>query len=84
MDTKKKYLCVSRPRRFGKTTTMDMLSAYYGIGAPKRFHPRRPHADGLSAEIGISYDKEVKPGRPNYKHHSCRMLRACGATASNK
>ncbi len=29
INTKNKYVCVSRPRRFGKTTTADMLCAYY-------------------------------------------------------
>lgn len=27
-----KYLCISRPRRFGKTTMADMIAAYYQIG----------------------------------------------------
>lgn len=27
-----KYICVSRPRRFGKSMAADMLSAYYGRG----------------------------------------------------
>lgn len=30
LKTKQKYLCVSRPRRFGKTMAADMLCAYYG------------------------------------------------------
>lgn len=29
INTKQKYICVSRPRRFGKTMAMDMLAAYY-------------------------------------------------------
>lgn len=29
INTKQKYLCVSRPRRFGKTMAMNMLAAYY-------------------------------------------------------
>jgi hypothetical protein len=29
VNTKRKYVAVSRPRRFGKTTTADMISAYY-------------------------------------------------------
>ena len=29
VDTKQKYICVSRPRRFGKTMTAEMLAAYY-------------------------------------------------------
>lgn len=29
VETRNKYICVSRPRRFGKTMTADMLIAYY-------------------------------------------------------
>ena len=32
VKTKQKYMCVSRPRRFGKTMAVDMLCAYYGKG----------------------------------------------------
>ena len=32
MDTEQRYICVSRPRRFGKTLTAGMLMAYYGKG----------------------------------------------------
>lgn len=28
--TRVKYICVSRPRRFGKSMAADMLAAYYG------------------------------------------------------
>lgn len=30
VNTRQKYLCVSRPRRFGKSMAADMLAAYYG------------------------------------------------------
>ncbi|MBQ9275960.1 MAG: AAA family ATPase [Succinivibrio sp.] len=30
--TKNKYVCISRPRRFGKSVTAGMLCAYYGQG----------------------------------------------------
>ena len=30
LDTREKYICVSRPRRFGKSMAADMLAAYYG------------------------------------------------------
>ena len=36
VNTKQKYLCVSRPRRFGKTMAIDMLCAYYGQGTDAR------------------------------------------------
>ena len=29
MSTKNKFMCVTRPRRFGKSITADMLCAYY-------------------------------------------------------
>ena len=32
VNTSRKYLCISRPRRFGKTMTASMLCAYYGQG----------------------------------------------------
>ena len=32
LGTKQKYVCVSRPRRFGKSITADMLTAYYSTG----------------------------------------------------
>lgn len=30
--TKQRFICISRPRRFGKTMAAEMLSAYYGEG----------------------------------------------------
>ena len=36
MDESNKYLCVSRPRRFGKTITGDMLAAYYSKGCDSK------------------------------------------------
>ena len=37
VKTKRKYLSVSRPRRFGKTMAADMLCAYYERSADSRF-----------------------------------------------
>lgn len=39
--TKQKYMCVSRPRRFGKTTAADMLAAYYGKGDSRKLFADR-------------------------------------------
>ena len=36
VNTQQRYLCVSRPRRFGKSMAADMLSAYYGSGEDTR------------------------------------------------
>lgn len=32
LDSEQRYLCVSRPRRFGKSITAEMPAAYYGRG----------------------------------------------------
>ncbi|RKI40813.1 AAA family ATPase [bacterium D16-51] len=32
IDTEQCYVCVSRPRRFGKSITAEMITAYYGAG----------------------------------------------------
>ena len=32
IDTTEKFICNSRPRRFGKSITADMLTAYYSKG----------------------------------------------------
>ena len=36
IDTEQKYICVSRPRRFGKSMTVKMLSAYYNSGSDSK------------------------------------------------
>ncbi|MCD8200809.1 MAG: AAA family ATPase, partial [Clostridia bacterium] len=48
---KKKFVCVSRPRRFGKSYAADMLMAYYGRGCDS-------HSlfDGLDVSKSPDYD----------------------------
>ena len=36
IDTTSKFICNSRPRRFGKSVTADMLTAYYSRGCDSR------------------------------------------------
>lgn len=36
INTKQKYICVSRPRRFGKSMTLEMLNAYYSCGCSSK------------------------------------------------
>lgn len=36
LNTEEKYVCVSRPRRFGKSMALKMLAAYYGSGYDSR------------------------------------------------
>lgn len=51
--TKRKYLSVSRPRRFGKTMAADMICAYYSMGTDAR---------RLFENLGLS--KTEPPTRP--------------------
>jgi hypothetical protein len=36
ISTEQEYICVSRPRRFGKSITANMLAAYYGRGCDSK------------------------------------------------
>lgn len=36
LGSRQKYVCVSRPRRFGKSMAAEMLAAYYGYGCDSR------------------------------------------------
>ena len=36
LGTEQRYVCVSRPRRFGKSMAADMLTAYYGKGCDSK------------------------------------------------
>ena len=45
VKTKQKYMCVSRPRRFGKTMAAEMLAAYYGKGDSRQLFVDRKIAE---------------------------------------
>ena len=53
ISTKEKFVCVSRPRRFGKTMALEMLASYY---------TKEGAADSLFNNLKI---KEIK----TYKEH---------------
>ena len=36
INTEQRFVCVSRPRRFGKSVAASMLAAYYGLGPDGR------------------------------------------------
>ena len=36
LDTAQNYVCVSRPRRFGKSMAANMLTAYYSLGCDSK------------------------------------------------
>lgn len=69
--TKKRFLCVSRPRRFGKSMAANMLTAYYSCGCDSAelfagLKIEKEYAswiEGYTGEIllvGINYDKEKR------------------------
>ncbi|MBE6005713.1 MAG: AAA family ATPase [Sarcina sp.] len=57
IDTGNNYVCVSRPRRFGKTIANNMLSAYYSKGCD---------AGGLFAPLKISSVPDYKEKMNRY------------------
>ena len=54
LDTRQKFICVSRPRRFGKSMAADMLAAYYtrAVDSAGLF-------DGLAISQTDSYKKHL-------------------------
>ena len=55
--TEQKYICVSRPRRFGKSMAANMLAAYYD---------RNENTEGLFQNLAISKDKSYKENLNQY------------------
>ncbi len=54
ISTKEKWICVSRPRRFGKTMALEMLSAYYTQGMDSDFL-----FDNLKIKNTVGYNKHL-------------------------
>ena len=54
LDTRQKFLCVSRPRRFGKSMAADMLAAYYD-----RSENSAPLFASLKISKSVSYRKHL-------------------------
>ncbi len=55
--TEQKYICVSRPRRFGKSMAANMLAAYYD---------RSENTDELFQDLAISKDRSYKENLNQY------------------
>ena len=55
--TEQKYICVSRPRRFGKSMAANMLAAYYD---------RSEHTDELFENLKISKDQSYRENLNRY------------------
>ncbi len=58
LDTEQRYICVSRPRRFGKSMTLNMLAAYYsrGCNSIELFKGRKIENDKSFHECLNKYD----------------------------
>ena len=51
LGTEQRFVCVSRPRRFGKSMAANMLAAYYG---------RDENAENLFVDLKISADPDFR------------------------
>lgn len=58
LNTEQKYICVSEPRRFGKSMTLRMLAAYYsrGCDSAELFRGLRIEGDETYKEHLNQYD----------------------------
>lgn len=50
INTKNRYVCITKPRRFGKTSVLNMLGAYYG-----KSYAAEELFDGLKISRGKTY-----------------------------
>ena len=58
IGTEQRFICVSRPRRFGKSMALNMLAAYYSRGCDSRelFVGRKIQEDETFGEYLNRYD----------------------------
>lgn len=54
-----KYVCITRPRRFGKTVMANMIAAYFGKGTDssglsRMQRPRKKTRSGMRSAISLS------------------------------
>ncbi|WP_330422100.1 AAA family ATPase [Blautia sp. AF34-10] len=72
MRTLQRYLCVSRPRRFGKSMAADMLAAYYD---------RSTDTDALFQNLKIGRSETYKKHRNQYDVIKINMQEFLSATS---
>ena len=65
LDTDDKYICLSRPRRFGKSMAAHMLMAYYSRGADSRelFRDKKIYSSSASTTRPIQKDPNTRSTR---------------------
>ncbi|MDO4475557.1 MAG: AAA family ATPase [Lachnospiraceae bacterium] len=73
VKTEQKYICVSRPRRFGKSMAADMLSAYYSFGTD---------ASELFNSLKIASDPSYTTHKNHYHVIKLNMQEFLSATES--
>lgn len=73
LNTRQKYLCVSRPRRFGKSMAADMLTAYYS---------RSENSAGLFEPLAVSRAASYKTHLNQYDVIKINMQEFLSATES--
>ncbi len=54
INTSDGYICITRPRRFGKSSIADMLGAYYSCGVNSK-----PIFDKLNISVAPSYEEHL-------------------------
>ena len=76
IDTENGYICISRPRRFGKSITAAMLSAYYGKGCDsatlfddKNIAQTEDYGKHRNQYDVIEVDRNVFPNRKIYRKY---------------
>ena len=52
--TKNRFLCITKPRRFGKTSVLNMLGAYYG-----KAYDSKPLFDNLTVSKSKDYETHL-------------------------
>lgn len=74
IDTEQRYICISRPRRFGKSIAARMVAAYYSRGCDSRMI-----FDGL--KVSFSEDFEDHLNKYNVIHLDVAYMRSMAADA---
>lgn len=75
IHTKNRYLCITKPRRFGKTSVLNMIGAYWGKTYPSKeifdslnISKRKNYAEHLNKYNIISFSLNELPGSGNTYH----------------
>ena len=64
LNTMQQYICVSRPRRFGKSIAANMLTAYYSRGCDSKelFAPYKiSQAESFEKQHNTDHDHDQQP-----------------------